>query len=110
MFVTKTISASSFETLEALTSYLGAAITKHFIDENYVSFAIESILAGNGTPSFPKIRIALAKPTAVMFADAPVVQVLLETDPFRSQAVRQLWEEVVEDRKKAPSNVMEYDG
>lgn len=72
------------------------AITKVFIIGDFTRQTMIRILQPPpefGAYNIPKIRIALAKPTAVMFADAPVIEVLLETDPLKSKALREIWEE-----------------
>jgi hypothetical protein len=41
--------------------------------------------------NYQRIRISLSKPTAVTFADAPSVSVLVDSDPSKSQEVKELW-------------------
>lgn len=38
------------------------------------------------------MRISLEKPTAVTFADAPVVEVLVDSDPTKNKHVNDLWQ------------------
>lgn len=49
-------------------------------------------LAGAGEHNHQRIRISLEKPTAVMFAEAPMVEVLIDSDPTKSKAVSDLWQ------------------
>jgi hypothetical protein len=48
-------------------------------------------LSGKGKHNYQRIRIALEKPTAVMFADAPVVEIMLDSDPSKNEDVRSIW-------------------
>jgi hypothetical protein len=38
-----------------------------------------------------RVRIRLEKPTAVMFADAPAVEILVDSDPKVNRDVESLW-------------------
>ncbi|TVY41263.1 Folic acid synthesis protein [Lachnellula subtilissima] len=67
--VVKTIEESSFQTLEALAMHVGERIMKYFVCP----------ICRSGID--PRITISLSKPTAVTFADAPVVEITLETNP-----------------------------
>jgi hypothetical protein len=55
------------------------------------------IITGMGKTSlkpnqYPLIRISLAKPSAVMFADAPVIEILLDSGPDVSAFIKSLWQ------------------
>lgn len=66
---------SSFETLEALGSLLGGNVLGSF----------RSLLQ-KSDPSPPEdwqVRITLAKPTAVPFADCPVVELMMRENDSR---------------------------
>ncbi|TVY38249.1 Folic acid synthesis protein, partial [Lachnellula occidentalis] len=76
--VVKTIEESSFQTLEALAMHLGERITKYFVIRLF-NFRLH-----------PQITISLEKPTAVTFADAPVVEMTLETDPDRNPTMESI--------------------
>jgi len=39
-----------------------------------------------------RIRISLEKPTAVTFADAPVVEMLMDSDPAENHVAESLWQ------------------
>ena len=61
-----------------MTTHITAAIIKDFLvqDQNQ---------------GFPRIRILLEKPTAVTWADAPGVEVLVESNPELNPSVKDIW-------------------
>ncbi|CAG9971443.1 unnamed protein product [Clonostachys byssicola] len=71
--ITKTMSDSSLETLEALVDVIATQITKH-LNTTYPSEA------ANGW----KLKISLDKPVAVPFADAPCVEIRVDTRNVRT--------------------------
>ncbi len=44
--------------------------------------------------NYQRIRICLEKPTAVTFADAPAVEVLIDSNPQKSEVAARLWKEM----------------
>jgi hypothetical protein len=77
------ISESEFNTLESLTSYLTTKIIQEFLSK--YDFEKET---GN---DYPRLRIILEKPTAVTFADAPAVEVFVDTNPTSSKEIAKAW-------------------
>ncbi|CAK7213895.1 hypothetical protein SBRCBS47491_001961 [Sporothrix bragantina] len=65
-FVVKLVEASSFETLEALGTHLARAVLR--------DFRPHGPLPDNGLPAW-YVHVALEKPIAVPFAEAPIVEV-----------------------------------
>lgn len=59
--------------MEALAVHVGCRVVKHFIVPTSGPIA-----DGVG---YPIVRISLAKPTAVMFADAPAIEFALDSNP-----------------------------
>jgi hypothetical protein len=47
---------------------------------------------GNIIWGFPIVKVALEKPTAVTMADAPCVELTVETDPTKNSAMKELWD------------------
>ncbi|TVY73390.1 hypothetical protein LSUE1_G005424 [Lachnellula suecica] len=82
--VVKTIEESSFQTLEALAAHVGMRIIKYFLIPLYVS-------QSSATKDY-QITMSFEKPTAVTFADAPVVEMTLESDPSKNPAAKILWD------------------
>ena len=68
-----TIEESSFQTLEALATHVGRRILKYFLSPIVVH------RGGGGTHE--RIKICLEKPTAVTFAEAPAVEILIDSNP-----------------------------
>lgn len=91
--ICKTIEESSFETLEALVMHVGHRLLKHFLIPEFASACREDNV-------YPRFKISLAKPTAVTFADAPVIELLVESDPEANASTRKLWEEY--DGRQSP--------
>ena len=85
LIVLQTIEESSFQTLEALANHLGKRIIMHFIIPWSVSDPKKKDV-------YPRIRISLGKPIAVTFADAPAIEVLLDSNPRINESVAKLWE------------------
>lgn len=77
------ISESEFKTLESLTSYLTTKIIREFLSK----YNFEKEAAND----YPKLRIILEKPTAVTFADAPAVEVFVDTNPTSSKEITKAW-------------------
>ncbi|KAN0122632.1 Dihydroneopterin aldolase domain containing protein [Hyaloscypha variabilis] len=105
--VVKSIEESSFQTLEALCTHLAHRILVYFLLPHYPlpsspplphSTLPHSHLdtshhqRSSTTWNYQRIRITLQKPTAVTFAAAPSVSLLLDSDPSKSQEVSELWE------------------
>ncbi|TQS34323.1 hypothetical protein Golomagni_05298 [Golovinomyces magnicellulatus] len=67
----KSVEESSFQTLEALGNHIGSVIIKHFIQPQ--------ICVSQNFFTWPTIRLKLSKPTAVTLADAPTVEMLIDT-------------------------------
>lgn len=65
--VEKTVNESSYETLESLAEDLATKIVKYFILANDNSTGSAEAAAG--------IRVTIEKPSAVPFADAPVIEI-----------------------------------
>lgn len=67
----KTIENSSFQTLEALAAHLSKYIIKYYLTP----------LAHEWRSPYdcPHIHITLEKPTAVTFADAPMIEIRIDT-------------------------------
>lgn len=80
--VVTTIGESSFQTLEALATLLG---------QRLVSFYI-SLLKGKQAEKYPRFTISLSKPTAVTFADAPTIEILVDSNPQNNKSVAILWQ------------------
>lgn len=77
----QTIEETSFETLEALAACIGRRVFRHWLKPR-ISNAV----------NHGRLRICLEKPTAVIFADAPAVEILLDTD--RSETTKALWNSI----------------
>lgn len=89
--VVKTIEESSFQTLEALASRLSANIIKYFLIPHFPQGLKPKCLEGNSGLNHQHIRISLEKPIATTFADAPIIELLIDSDPSKSEAVKALW-------------------
>ncbi len=50
------------------------------------------------------MRICLEKPTAVIFAHSPAVEMLMESDPAKSKLAEELWK--YKDRTRHPPKVL----
>lgn len=83
---------SSFQTLEALATHVGQRIIKYFL--------IPRTSHSTGGP-YERIKICLEKPTAVTFADAPAVEILVDADPSINNLAQQLLKSNVK-RKTLP--------
>ncbi|RKF77155.1 putative folic acid synthesis protein fol1 [Golovinomyces cichoracearum] len=68
----KSVEESSFQTLEALGKHIGSVIIKRFIQPQ--------IYVSQKSFTWPTIRLKLSKPTAVTLADAPTVEMLIDTN------------------------------
>ena len=62
--------------------HVGQRITRCFLVPHYKSSAKKNYL----------ITISLEKPTAVTFADAPMVEMTLDSDPDKDPKMEALWE------------------
>jgi len=74
--IEKTVEESSYETLESLADDLAAKVVKYFILANE---------AGLGGMEPAGVRITIEKPSAVPFADAPVIEIYRsaeQSDPW----------------------------
>lgn len=104
---------SSFQTLEALAQHLITRIIQYILIP-HSSFKYPSLSSsGLPVPSYhpssssqstsskphnhPRIKISLSKPTAVMFADAPTVEMMLDSDPESNEVARSVWENVAKE-------------
>jgi hypothetical protein len=72
--------------------HLSTKIIKYFLIPHFPDSLRADVLEGRGKHNHQRICISLEKPTAVMFADAPVVEVLVDSDPSKSEVVKALWE------------------
>ncbi len=83
---------SSFETLESLSTHLARRVIKHFVYQY--------------TPKVhaSRVRIILKKPSAVTFAESPVVEVNWTSDPSVDLRCKSLWDEfnALESAPKVP--------
>ncbi|PVH88329.1 hypothetical protein DL98DRAFT_509039 [Cadophora sp. DSE1049] len=109
--VVKSTEESSFQTLEALAQHLITRIIQYIlIPHSSFKFPSPSALpfpsylpSSSSSPSsskphnHPRIKISLSKPSAVMFADAPTVEMLLDSDPESNEVARGVWETVVRE-------------
>ncbi|CCU82498.1 Putative protein involved in folic acid metabolism [Blumeria hordei DH14] len=73
-----TIEESSFQTLEALTDQIGRRVAEYFLCP---------LIQNTPEPRdldciWPTIKIQLSKPTAVVFADAPTVETLIDSKEY----------------------------
>ncbi|KAF4629213.1 hypothetical protein G7Y89_g8941 [Cudoniella acicularis] len=71
--VVKTIEESSFQTLEALATHVCQRVIKYLVIPQYIPKGPNAIC--------PLVRIRLEKPTAVTMADAPVVELVVNSGP-----------------------------
>jgi hypothetical protein len=69
--------------LEALAAHVAQYLVKYFVDTYF--FEVQD------SRKFPRLRIALSKPTAVTLADAPTVEVLVDTDPAVNKSMAEVW-------------------
>jgi len=81
--IEQTVEESSFQTLEALLSHLSRIIITYFIIPRFSQLP--------NTALYPRIKISIEKPTAVTFADAPVVEILVDSDPQKDPDAKALW-------------------
>jgi len=45
---------------------------------------------------YPRIRVKLEKPTAVTFADAPMIEMLVDADPYKGDKLaKEMWDEAI---------------
>ena len=93
------IEESSFQTLEALLSHLSRIIITYFIIPRFSQLP--------NTPLYPKIKVSFEKPTAVTFADAPVVEILVDSDPQKDPDVKALWLTFYEKKVRPPFPLVE---
>jgi len=97
--VVKTIEESSFQTLEALCTHLTHRIITYFLLPHYPPQSPSQRQTETSHPpplqgwNFQRIRIRLSKPTAVMFADSPTVEMLVDSDPAVNRGVEALWKD-----------------
>jgi len=92
--IEQTVEESSFQTLEALLSHLSRTILTYFIIPRFSQLP--------NTPLYPKIKISIEKPTAVTFADAPVVEILVDSDPQKDPDAKALWLTFYEKKIRPP--------
>ncbi|RDL36888.1 uncharacterized protein BP5553_06240 [Venustampulla echinocandica] len=95
--VIKTMEESSFQTLEALATHLGDRINECFILPTGAA-----VINSDGTYLFPDIKICLEKPTAVTFADAPTVELLVHSDPLKNKTTEKFYEVSARDMPEVP--------
>ncbi|KUJ22751.1 uncharacterized protein LY89DRAFT_728868 [Mollisia scopiformis] len=88
--VAKTIEESSFQTLEALATFLTTRIITLFLIPHHSYTAP----VPTSPHHHPQIRMTLCKPTAVTFADNPVVEFLTDTDPGNNELAEKCWKEL----------------
>jgi hypothetical protein len=91
----QTTEESSFETLESLATLLSQRIIKYFIYVYTPSYdsADPLNLLGPRDTCFSQVRISLEKPSAVMFADAPMIEVVRTSDPTSDPDAKRLFNE-----------------
>jgi Dihydroneopterin aldolase len=80
--INKTVEESSFETLESLATHLSKRVIKYFIYPY-----------SPGQEIFSQVRICLEKPSAIMFADAPAIEIIRSSDPSLDVESKKLYEE-----------------
>ncbi|KAK0119038.1 hypothetical protein ONS96_012106 [Cadophora gregata f. sp. sojae] len=114
--VVKSTEESSFQTLEALAQHLITRIIKYILVPHssfkYHSSSPSSLTLPSDLPpsssaskphNHPRIKISLSKPTAVTFANAPTVEMVLDSDPESDEVVRRVWESAkIEGVRKVP--------
>ncbi|KAI9053411.1 hypothetical protein LZ554_002369 [Drepanopeziza brunnea f. sp. 'monogermtubi'] len=109
--VVKSTEESSFQTLEALAGHLITRLIRYIV----IPRLLTSLPHSTPTPSstappgrnYPRIKIALSKPTAVTFAEAPTVEMAVDADPGASEIARRVWGEVGgEGGRKVPFPLM----
>ncbi|CZS91506.1 uncharacterized protein RAG0_02109 [Rhynchosporium agropyri] len=88
--VAKSTEESSFQTLEALALHLIERIIQYVILP-LASSKASDISDKPQLDNYPLIRIYLSKPTAVTFADAPTVSMVVDSDPGNSEVAREVW-------------------
>jgi hypothetical protein len=72
-------SNSTFQTLEALSTYLSRKLMAFITSQEDIRRA--------HLKNDPRVRIKLEKPTAVMFADAPAIEIVVDNDSEKSEVV-----------------------
>ncbi|KAL2065010.1 hypothetical protein VTL71DRAFT_4150 [Oculimacula yallundae] len=100
--VVKSTEESSFQTLEALALHLIERIIRHIIIPSYVyekdaltggwAYTYPAPASPEQTMTYPLVKISLSKPTAVTFADAPTVSMVVDTDSQKSEVARRIWD------------------
>jgi len=104
--VVKTIEESEFETLEALAEFLYIRITKFFLIPLLQADSILSVSSEQPWARLKiianRIRISLEKPTVVPFADAPMVEIMVDVHPHLTdnEEVKRAWSAF--DKAKSP--------
>lgn len=91
----KSTEESAFETLESLATHLSARIIKYFIYAYNPAFQRPRIQSSSTHRSsvFSNVRVCLEKPSAVIFADAPSVEILRSSNPHEDKDAERLWDE-----------------
>ncbi|EPE28017.1 Tetrahydrobiopterin biosynthesis enzymes-like protein [Glarea lozoyensis ATCC 20868] len=84
--VTAILEASSFQTLESLASHLCHLIIEKFVVANPEYPSLTKIWG------YPVVKVGLEKPTAVTMADAPCVELVVDTDPTKNSITKGLWD------------------
>ncbi|EKD11888.1 dihydropteroate synthase [Drepanopeziza brunnea f. sp. 'multigermtubi' MB_m1] len=108
---------SSFQTLEALAEHLITRLIRYIVIPHLLTSLPHSTPTPAQTPTpsstappgrtYPRIKIALSKPTAVTFADAPTVEMAVDADPGASEIAARVWGEVGgEGGRKVPFPLM----
>ncbi|KAJ5032424.1 uncharacterized protein L3040_009029 [Drepanopeziza brunnea f. sp. 'multigermtubi'] len=102
--VVKSTEESSFQTLEALAEHLITRLIRYIVIPHLLTSLPHSTPTPAQTPTpsstappgrtYPRIKIALSKPTAVTFADAPTVEMAVDADPGASEIAARVWGEV----------------
>ena len=82
------IETSSFQTLETLAAYLCQLIIEDYVIPVYRSEQKDST---DSLRDYPTVKVALEKPTAVMMADAPCVELIVDSSPDRNPDIESLW-------------------
>ncbi|PBP22643.1 hypothetical protein BUE80_DR006561 [Diplocarpon rosae] len=91
--VVKSTEESSFQTLEALAEHLVKRIICYALIPHLPSTHFPSTTSSSKPLNHPRIKISLSKPTAVTFADAPTVEMMVDSDPNVNELACRIWEE-----------------
>jgi len=93
--ISKTTEESSFGTLESLATHLSARIIKYFIYAYtpYLRRPMEPFASTQSSNVFSNVRVCLEKPSAVIFADSPSIEIIRSSNPQEDRDAEKLWTE-----------------